>query len=77
MLLGSVFSSSRESPKPTHKPRPTRAAPGSLICCGGVDCGAEGGWIWEARLLLGFKVWKEELEGYEERGQPGHVQERC
>lgn len=77
MLLGSVFSTSSESPKPRHKPRPTGAALGSLICCGGVDCGDEGGWICEAELVLGFKVWTEELEGNEERGQPGHVQARC
>lgn len=77
MLLGSLFSSSRERPKPRHNPRPTGAGLGSLACCCGVDCRDEGGWICEAGLVLGFRVWIEELEVDEERGQPGHVQVRC
>lgn len=75
MLLGSLFPSSRERPKPRQNPRPTGL--GSLACCCGVDCRGEGGWICEAGLVLGFRVWIEELEVDEERGQPGHVQERC
>lgn len=76
MLLGSLFSSSRERPKPRHKPRLTGAELGSLACSDGVDCRGEGGWICEAGLVLGFRVWIEELEEDVERGQPGHVQER-
>lgn len=74
MLLGSVFSSSRERPKPRHKPRLTAAGLGSLVCCSGVDWRDEGDWICEAGLVLGFRVWIEELEGDDERGQPEHVQ---
>lgn len=77
MLLGSLFSSSRERPKPRHKPRLTWAGLGSLACSDGVDCRGEGGWICEAGLVLGFRVWIEELEEDVERGQPGHVQVRC
>lgn len=76
MLLRPLFSSSRERPKPRHKPRPIGAVLGSLACCSGVDCVDEGGWICEAELALVFKVWNEEPEGDEERGQPGHVQVR-